>query len=81
MKSIHFPDGTAVPALGQGTWQMGKDPTQRVGELAALQAGIDLGLTLLDTAEMYAEGEAERVVGEAIHGRRAQVFAVSKAYP
>jgi diketogulonate reductase-like aldo/keto reductase len=81
MKSIHFPDGTAVPALGQGTWQMGKDPTQRVGELAALQAGIDLGLTLLDTAEMYAEGEAERVVGEAIHGRRAQVFVVSKAYP
>jgi diketogulonate reductase-like aldo/keto reductase len=60
---------------------MGEDPTHRAGELAALQAGIDLGLTLLDTAEMYAEGEAERVVGEAIRGRRAQVFVVSKAYP
>jgi diketogulonate reductase-like aldo/keto reductase len=81
MNVIHFPDGTSVPALGQGSWHMGEDPTHRAGELAALQAGIDLGLTLLDTAEMYAEGEAERVVGEAIRGRRAQVFVVSKAYP
>lgn len=81
MHLIQFPDGTSVPALGQGTWQMGEDPTKRADELAALQAGIDLGLTLLDTAEMYADGEAERVVGEAIRGRREQVFVVSKAYP
>lgn len=81
MNVIHFPDGTSVPALGQGTWHMGEDPAHRAGELAALQAGIDLGLTLLDTAEMYGEGAAERVVGEAIRGRRTQVFVVSKAYP
>jgi len=81
MQLIYFPDGTSVPALGQGTWQLGEDPTQRADELAALQAGLDLGLTLLDTAEMYADGGAERLVGEAIRGRRAQVFLVSKAYP
>lgn len=81
MQQIRFPDGTAVPALGQGTWQMGEDPAKRADELAALQAGIDLGLTLLDTAEMYAAGGSERLVGEAIRGRRAQVFLVSKAYP
>jgi diketogulonate reductase-like aldo/keto reductase len=81
MQLIHFPDGASVPALGQGTWQLGEDPTQRAAELAALQAGVDLGLTLLDTAEMYADGGAERLVGEAIRGRRAQVFLVSKAYP
>ena len=81
MQQIRFPDGTAVPALGQGTWQMGEDPVKRADELAALQAGIDLGLTLLDTAEMYADGGSERLVGEAIRGRRAQVFLVSKAYP
>lgn len=81
MQQIRFLDGTSVPALGQGTWQMGEDPTKRADELAALQAGIDLGLTLLDTAEMYADGESERLVNEAIRGRRAQVFLVSKAYP
>ena len=81
MQLIQFPDGTSVPALGQGTWQMGEDPTKRADELAALQVGLNLGLTLLDTAEMYADGEAERLVGEAIRGRRAQVFLVSKAYP
>ncbi|RZJ58588.1 MAG: aldo/keto reductase [Hymenobacter sp.] len=81
MQQIRFLDGTSVPALGQGTWQMGEDPTKRADELAALQAGIDFGLTLLDTAEMYADGESERLVNEAIRGRRAQVFLVSKAYP
>jgi diketogulonate reductase-like aldo/keto reductase len=81
MKLIHFPDGTSVPALGQGTWMMGEDPTKRADELAALQAGLDLGLKLLDTAEMYADGGSERLVGEAIRGRRGQVFLVSKAYP
>lgn len=81
MKQIQFSDGTQVPALGQGTWLMGEDPTKRVEELAALHAGLDLGLTLLDTAEMYGDGAAERLVGEAIRGQREQVFLVSKAYP
>jgi len=81
MQTISFPDGTAVPALGQGTWMMGERPDRRPAEIAALREGIDLGLTLIDTAEMYADGAAERVVGEAITGRRDGVFLVSKAYP
>ena len=70
-----------VPVIGQGTWYMGEDPGQRRREVAALQQGIDLGLTLIDTAEMYAEGGAEEVVGEALAGRREQVYLVSKVYP
>jgi diketogulonate reductase-like aldo/keto reductase len=81
MKTIKFPDGTTVPALGQGTWMMGEASGRRADEIAALRAGLDLGLALIDTAEMYADGEAERVVGEAIAGRRDEVFLVSKAYP
>jgi diketogulonate reductase-like aldo/keto reductase len=81
MNRIHFPDGTQVPALGQGTWLMAEKPAQRADELAALRAGIELGLTLIDTAEMYADGQAEQLVGEAIGGLREQVFLVSKAYP
>jgi diketogulonate reductase-like aldo/keto reductase len=81
MKTITLPDGTAVPALGQGSWMMAEDPARRADEIAALRAGLDLGLTLVDTAEMYADGESERLVGEAIAGRRDEVFLVSKAYP
>jgi diketogulonate reductase-like aldo/keto reductase len=81
MNSIRFPDGTQVPALGQGTWMMAEQPAQRADELAALRAGVELGLTLIDTAEMYADGESERLVGEALRGIREQVFLVSKAYP
>ena len=81
MNSIRFPDGTQVPALGQGTWMMAEQPAQRAEELAALRAGIEFGLTLIDTAEMYADGESERLVGEALRGLREQVFLVSKAYP
>ncbi len=81
MKSIRFPDGTTVPALGQGTWMMAEQAMQRRAEIAALRAGIDLGMTLIDTAEMYANGASERLVGEAIVGRREDVFLVSKAYP
>jgi diketogulonate reductase-like aldo/keto reductase len=81
MNSICFPDGTQVPALGQGTWMMAEQPAQRADELAALRVGIELGLTLIDTAEMYADGESERLVGEAVRGLREQVFLVSKAYP
>jgi hypothetical protein len=81
MKTIRLPDGTTVPALGQGTWMMAEDRRVRSEEIAALRGGIDLGLTLIDTAEMYADGESERLVGEAIKGRRDEIFLVSKAYP
>jgi diketogulonate reductase-like aldo/keto reductase len=81
MKTIRFPDGTTVPALGQGTWMMAEDPGLRGQEIAALREGVELGLTLIDTAEMYADGESERLVGEAIAGMRDRVFLVSKAYP
>lgn len=76
-----LPDGTPIPALGQGTWHMGEKAGARAAEAAALRLGLDLGMTLIDTAEMYAEGGAEEVVGEAIAGRREAVFLVSKVYP
>ncbi len=81
MQSITFPDGTRVPAIGQGTWHMGENRSERKREVAALRQGLELGLKLIDTAEMYAEGGAEEVVGEAIAGLREQVFLVSKVYP
>jgi len=70
-----------MPSLGQGTWHMGENRTRRAQEVAALRLGIDLGITLIDTAEMYGEGGAEEVVGEAIAGQRDRVFLVSKVYP
>ena len=70
-----------MPALGQGTWNMGDDPAVRAEELATLRHGIELGLTLIDTAEMYGDGLSESLVGEAIAGRRDEVFLVSKVYP
>jgi len=73
--------GTQVPVIGQGTWQMGEAPHQRKAEIAALRQGIELGMTLIDTAEMYAEGGAEEIVGQAIAGQRDRVYLVSKAYP
>lgn len=78
---VTFADGTVLPAIGQGTWFMGEDVAQHHREVAALQAGLERGLTLIDTAEMYADGGAERVVGEALCGRRDQAFLVSKVYP
>lgn len=81
MKTIALPGGERVPVLGQGTWFMGEGRRERKDEVAALQLGLDLGLTLIDTAEMYAEGGAEEVVGEALAGRREQAFVVSKVYP
>lgn len=81
MKTIRLPDGTTVPTLGQGTWMMAEDWRVRSEEIVALRGGIDLGLTLIDTAEMYADGESERLVCEAIKGRRDEIFLVSKAYP
>lgn len=76
-----LPSGEAVPALGQGTWYMGDLPARRAAELAALRAGMDLGMRLIDTAEMYGDGAAERLVGAAIAGRRDQAFIVSKVLP
>lgn len=76
-----FPGGDEVPVLGQGTWRMGEDHDKRRSEIGALRTGLELGMTLIDTAEMYADGGAERVVGEAIAGRRDDVFLVTKFYP
>ncbi|WP_313116992.1 aldo/keto reductase [Ectopseudomonas guguanensis] len=73
--------GRQVPVIGQGTWRMGEDERLRSREVAALREGLELGLSLIDTAEMYGEGGAEQVVGEAIAGRRDEVFLVSKVYP
>ncbi len=81
MKTVTLPSGERVPALGQGTWYIGNDPATRAEEIATLRLGLDLGLTLIDTAEMYGEGLAEELVGEAMQGRRDQVFLVSKVYP
>ncbi|WP_318376821.1 aldo/keto reductase [Enterobacter sp.] len=80
-KTVMFERELALPAIGQGTWYMGEDASQRQKEIAELRAGIDAGLTLIDTAEMYADGGAEEVVGEALQGLREQVFLVSKVYP
>ncbi|HEY4211307.1 MAG TPA: aldo/keto reductase [Steroidobacteraceae bacterium] len=79
--TARLPSGEEIPLLGQGTWYFGEQSTQRAGEIAALRLGLDLGLTLIDTAEMYADGGAEEVVGEAIRGRREEVFLVSKVLP
>lgn len=81
MKKVTLPCGETVSALGQGTWFMGDDPATRVDEIAALQCGIDRGMTLIDTAEMYGNGRSERLVGQAIRARRDDVFLVSKVLP
>jgi diketogulonate reductase-like aldo/keto reductase len=81
MKTVSLGNGQTVPALGIGTWKMGESVSRRDDELAALRRSIDLGMTLIDTAEMYGEGAAEELIAEAIHGRRDQVFLVSKVYP
>lgn len=73
--------GASVPVLGQGTWQMGESGNIEANEIASLRRGLDLGMTLIDTAEMYASGGSERVVGKAIHGRRDETFIVSKVLP
>jgi diketogulonate reductase-like aldo/keto reductase len=81
MKHLTLPSGRTIPILGQGTWNMGEDPSARAAEVAALRLGLQLGVNLIDTAEMYGEGGAEEVVGEAIAGRRDDVYLVSKVYP
>ncbi len=81
MRKVRLSNGVEVPALGLGTWYMGESRQSRATEVRALRAGLDLGMTLIDTAEMYAEGGAEEVVGEAMQGRRNAVYLVSKVYP
>jgi diketogulonate reductase-like aldo/keto reductase len=81
MKTIPLPDGERVPALGQGTWRMGENARAHKDEVAALRLGIELGMTLIDTAEMYGEGSAEKVVADAIKDPRDRVFVVTKVYP
>ncbi|MBX2862888.1 MAG: aldo/keto reductase [Leptolyngbyaceae cyanobacterium MAG.088] len=81
MKTIDLPSGQQVPVLGMGTWRMGERRTQLKNEIEALRHGMALGLSLIDTAEMYGEGGAEEVVAQAISGRREDVFLVSKVYP
>ena len=78
---VRLPNGITMPTLGQGTWFMGESSSAKKEEIAALQHGIDLGMTLIDTAEMYASGGAEKVTGEAIAGRRDKIFLVSKVLP
>lgn len=80
-KTITFTDKRQVCALGQGTWYMGDNPQHRNEEIKTLQKGIDLGMTVIDTAEMYGDGRSERLVGEAIEGRRDKVFLISKVLP
>jgi diketogulonate reductase-like aldo/keto reductase len=81
MKTVTLRDGQCVPALGQGTWRMGENKNKHADEVAALRLGIELGMTLIDTAEMYGEGGAEKVVADAIDGQRERVFIVTKVYP
>src|SRR5258706_10539899 len=81
VRTTKLPSDETVPVLGQGTWHMAEDPRRRAIEIAALRFGLDLGMTLIDTAEMYSEGAAEELVGEAIAGRRDEVFLVSKVLP
>src|SRR5207244_782353 len=81
MKTVELPDGACVPVLGQGTWGMGEKKSAHATEVASLRLGIDLGMTLIDTAEMDGDGGAEKVEGNAIEGQRDRVFIVNKAYP
>jgi diketogulonate reductase-like aldo/keto reductase len=81
IRTVRLSSRVSIPVLGQGTWGMGEDRAKRQTEIAALRLGLDLGMTLIDTAEMYGEGGAEEMIGEAIAGRRSDVFLVSKVYP
>ncbi|HLX79520.1 MAG TPA: aldo/keto reductase [Burkholderiales bacterium] len=81
MKTVALPSGERVPAFGMGTWNMGDSKAARAEELATLRLGLDLGATLIDTAEMYGDGRSEELVAEAVAGRRDEVFIVTKVYP
>lgn len=81
VRTTLLPSGQLMPVLGQGTWQMGEDRANRKAEADALRLGLDLGMNHIDTAEMYGEGGAEKVIADVIADRRAEVFVVSKVYP
>jgi diketogulonate reductase-like aldo/keto reductase len=81
MPTVRLPDGTDVPALGLGTWHMGESRRARARDVAALEAAIDAGFRLFDTAEMYGDGEAEKLLAQALAGRRDEAFLVTKVYP
>ncbi|MET0962419.1 MAG: aldo/keto reductase, partial [Noviherbaspirillum sp.] len=81
MRTTTLPCGLTVPVLGQGTWGMGETPAKRQEEIDALRAGLDLGMRAIDTAEMYGDGAAEELVGEAMRGRRSEVFLTTKVLP
>jgi diketogulonate reductase-like aldo/keto reductase len=81
MRGVELRSGETIPVLGQGTWHLAQGRHSRGEELQALRLGIDLGMTVIDTAEMYGDGAAEKLVGEAIAGRRDEVFVVSKVLP
>ena len=81
MRTIDLPGGLRVPVIGQGTWNMGEDSARAADETRALAVGIDAGMTLIDTAEMYGEGRTESFLGKALAGRRDEIVLVSKAYP
>jgi len=81
MKTVCLPTGETVPALGIGTWYLGEFTQHRADEIACIRLALDSGIRLIDTAEMYGEGAAEELVGEAIAGQRKDAFLVSKVYP
>src|SRR5881275_1886346 len=81
MTTVLLPSGTKVSALGLGTWRMGERATARDEEIATIRLGLDLGATLIDTAEMYGDGRSEELIGEALGTRRNEAFLVSKVYP
>lgn len=80
-RAVTLPKGEAVPALGQGTWQIAENSSKRSDEIEALRLGVELGMTLIDTAEMYGDGASEKLIGEALSGAREKLFLVSKVYP
>lgn len=80
-RKVVLPNGEAIPALGQGTWQIAENASKRSGEIESLQLGVELGMTLIDTAEMYGEGTSEKLIGEALSSVRDKLFLVSKVYP
>jgi len=81
MRSYKLPSGAAMPVLGLGTWRMGESQRRRAQELDAVRYGLDIGCSMIDTAEMYGEGGAEEIVAEAIAGRSPRPYIVSKVYP
>ena len=81
MRTVALPDGKRVSVLGQGTWRMGESKSTRAREVAALRLGIELGMSLIDTAEMYGDGGAEEIVAESIHGQHQGIVVVTKVYP